>query len=117
MYELSQKQKQLDKRVREILNRCAEVVHRKYPQAHIILFGSYARGKAHTESDMDILILLDSEPSADEKNELHDMIYEIGLEYDIVISVLIKSITSWESPISQASPFYKSVQDEGILVV
>lgn len=116
MYKLSQKQGQLNERIREILSRCAETVHQRYSQAQIILYGSHARGDAYTESDMDILILLDSELTPDEKNQLHDMLYEIGLEYDLVISILIKSTPYWESPISQASPLYKSIQDEGILV-
>ncbi len=116
MYRLEQKQNQLDKHIREVLSKCVEAVHRIYPQAQIILYGSQARGDASLESDMDILILTASELSAREKNTLHDRVYEIGLEADIVISVLIKSTPYWESAISQASPLYKSIQSEGILV-
>ena len=116
MYRLHQKQAQLDKNLYEFLLRCAEIVHKDYPDAKIILYGSQARGQAKPQSDLDMLILLSSDVSSREKNDIHDSLYEIGLEWDIVISSLIKSISHWEQPISRATPLYQSIQNEGILV-
>jgi hypothetical protein len=40
----------------------------------------------------------------------------IGLECDLVISTIIKSVLYWERPISRATPLYQAIQTEGILL-
>ena len=44
-----------------IANRIRDVIKAIDPQAHIILFGSRARGEAKKDSYWDILILIDSQ--------------------------------------------------------
>lgn len=83
------------------------------PAAEIILFGSHARGDAHTESDWDILILLNFPKTGREienkyRKEIHDVMYQTG-EF---ISTLILSKEDWEDKYS-ASFFYENVQKEG----
>lgn len=116
MYGLQQKEDQLSESVRAVVRRCAGAVHGAYPDAKIILYGSHARGEASPESDMDILVLLPSPASSPERCQLHDRLYEIGLDCDTVISVLIKSIPHWERPISKATSLYQTIQLEGIPV-
>lgn len=55
----------------------------------IILYGSYARGDFTVESDIDLLILLKDmkEPIAERENYF-DAIWELGLKYDTVISII-----------------------------
>lgn len=116
MYTLKEKQNQLNDNIQKILSKCSRKINRHYPDAGIILYGSQARNQATEYSDIDIIVLLDGQVSEKQKKEIHASIYEIGLEYDVVISALIKSRQKWQSPLSQASPLYKSVQNEGILV-
>jgi predicted nucleotidyltransferase len=116
MYGFQQKRDDLSEPVRRFLLRCAEALQRDHPDARIVLYGSQARGEATPESDVDLLILLDSDVSAQERAKIHDQISEIGLEGDVVISALITSIPRWERPMSKATPLYQAIQDEGILV-
>lgn len=116
MYGFHQKKDKLSEPVRVLLLRCAEAVRRDYPDAQIVLYGSQARGQATAESDVDMLILLDAEVTSQERAAIHDRLYEIGLECDMVISALIKSVPQWERPLSRATPLYQAIQDEGILV-
>jgi uncharacterized protein len=93
-----------------------EIVRQDYPDAKIVLYGSQARGEAMPDSDVDMLILLNSDPSSRERSRIHDRLYEIGLEHNVVISAIIESAARWEKPISRATPLYQATQNEGILV-
>ena len=116
MYGFHQKKDQLSESVRVLLLRCAEVVHRDHPDAKIILYGSQARGQATPESDVDMLILLNSEVTSQERSLIHDKLYDIGLDCDLVVSAMIESVPCWEQPISKATPLYRAIRDEGILL-
>jgi len=116
MYSLSQKRDQLDKHFCEVLRACVGAVHRDYPDARMILYGSQATGQATQYSDVDLLILLNSDVSSQDRKDIHDRLYEIGLKYDAVISVIIKIVSRWERPISRATSLYKAIKSEGILV-
>lgn len=55
-------------------------IHKKNPNAQVILFGSHARGDSHTDSDWDILILL-SELDVSRKTEMEyrEEMFEVEL--------------------------------------
>jgi len=46
------------KEIIEIVKKFAKKVTEKYNSAEIILFGSYAKGSYHTDSDIDIAVIL-----------------------------------------------------------
>lgn len=113
---LAEKSGLLDAKIHGILTECARKVHQYDSDALVILYGSQARGQANKDSDMDLLILLKSDMQAKIMDNIHDSIYETALENDIVISMIIKSISNWERPISRATPLYRAIENEGILV-
>jgi predicted nucleotidyltransferase len=50
----------------------------------IVLFGSQASGKAHEDSDYDILIILKQKADWKMEREISDVCYEIDLKYNII---------------------------------
>lgn len=55
----------------------------------IILYGSYARGDFSEGSDIDLIILLEyMEESSAEREKYFDVIWELELIYDVVISII-----------------------------
>ena len=91
----------------------AQELKKLEPTAKAILFGSQARGDASSNSDWDILILLDKAKitTADYDNIAYPL-FELGWQIDQHFSVKLYTEKDWEK--RSFSPFYKNVNKEGI---
>lgn len=81
----------------------------------IVLYGSVARGTNTTESDVDIALLLNGSLSKETEDKLSDLVVDLNLKYDIVLSVIdidYELFKKWE----KVTPFYKNVNEEGIVL-
>jgi predicted nucleotidyltransferase len=89
-------------------------IHKKDPDADIILFGSHARGDAHSNSDWDILVLLNT-LNVDRylEKEYREELFEVELEVGEPISTFVFSKNAWETKHS-ATPLYFNVKRDGI---
>lgn len=116
MYTLAEREPILNNQIKNVLLRCRDRVHSDYPNAQIILYGSQAKGQAQPESDVDLLVLLDEEIPPVTKRHIHDLLYDIALAEDVVISSIIQSSCKWNLPINQATPLYQIIQREGVKV-
>lgn len=98
----------------EITKRLLSIIRKESPEAKVILFGSEARGDAQTDSDIDLLILIDKDKItfADQKRIAYPL-YDVELETGISISPIIYSRKAWENrPFN--TPFYLNIINEGI---
>jgi predicted nucleotidyltransferase len=80
---------------------------------NVILFGSQAKGKAHSDSDYDILILLDKDYSGKDENKILDICYEIDLKYNIIIDAHLLSLKELTS-IRGKQPIFVNAINSGI---
>ena len=96
MNRMAQLDKILDEQIMKVVLACRDTVRKKHPGACIVLYGSQAKGKAGPESDLDLLVLLNHEVSSEITRSIRDMLYEIGLENDLVISVIVRSLVDME---------------------
>lgn len=66
--------------VSEALARFARAVRERFGSrvSELVLFGSYARGEAHEDSDVDVLVVVD-DLSPIEEREILDAAYEVKL--------------------------------------
>ena len=77
------------------------------------LFGSQARGTVHSNSDWDILVLLDAESiTMDDFRQYAYPFMELGWDIDAMISPIILTKKEWER--SSFTPFYKNVMNDRI---
>ena len=83
----------------------------------IILYGSYARGDFHSDSDVDIMILLDL-PDQEIKTfsqQLSYMTYDFNLDNNLDIMPIAKSEDHFRKWIVNY-PFYSNINREGVVL-
>jgi predicted nucleotidyltransferase len=81
---------------------------------HLILFGSQARGTAHPESDVDILMVLaGSVDYAEEVKRVLDLELDLLERHGLLISLMPVSEDVYAR---QTHPLIRNVQAEGIIV-
>ena len=97
-----------------LLNQIRQVVWEVESDAEIILYGSRARGDATSESDWDLLILVDGPLSDERTDRIRHRLYEVEWESGEVISSIIRSHDEWCSRGYQVLPFHQRVEQEGI---
>lgn len=81
----------------------------------IVLYGSVARGTNTAESDIDIALLLNGSLSKVTEDKLSDLVVDLNLKYDTVLSVIdidYEMFRKWE----KVTPFYKNVNEEGVVL-
>lgn len=83
----------------------------------IVLYGSYARGDFDTESDIDIIILLDCDERElrNYRKRVAVLASRISLENDIEVSLLLKNRNSFEDKLA-ILPFYQNIENEGVVL-
>lgn len=83
----------------------------------VLLYGSYARGDETNESDIDIMVLVDTsmEDLIAYKKIFTSLTSELGLVHDTVITVTLKDTETFNRYLN-AVPFYQNVKRKGISI-
>lgn len=98
------------------LQELKERLLQQFPDAEIILYGSKARGDFDEESDIDLLILIESPITSGLEEETTHITYDIELKYDVVFGKIIENKDFWKSPLANAMPLHWNIDREGVLI-
>ena len=80
----------------------------------VILYGSWARGEAEADSDIDLLVILDDfENSEVELARIDPFASDVSLEYDVVISFLVIRASDY---LERNTPLLLNIRREGVTV-
>jgi|SRR5712692_7791651 predicted nucleotidyltransferase len=82
----------------------------------ILIYGSKARGQAHAESDLDVLLILKNE-AATRKRELRRIGYMLAATTDVLPSIFAYTQGEWESRKRSGSTFRQAVDRDAVRVV
>ncbi len=79
------------------------------------LYGSYARGDYHEESDVDILLTVDlsAEEISAMRRRIGSVASELSLKHDVTVSLTVKPLVQFLQ-YSDVLPYYRNVLREGI---
>lgn len=96
------------------LDKISKSIRISDPNAIAYLFGSRARGDFRSDSDWDILILIDQPKVTPEiEDKFRDELYDLELESGQIISAFIYPKKYWEKTLL-FSPLYSNVLKEGV---
>jgi len=85
------------------------------PVCEMVVFGSRARGDAHPDSDLDVLVVVD-ERNPKLREKVSDCAWEVGFEWDIYIQSILRTKEEIEIGPEKSSLFIQSIRREGIRV-
>jgi len=105
----------MDKRINQLVNQLKEHLIKIYGEKikHVILYGSYVRGEATRDSDIDVLVVVDDSLNPFEvRNSLSDLLFDILLEEGELFSVIAVPEHFFEN---YNSPFILNVKGEGVV--
>ena len=97
----------------EVFDSCNQAFDKQVNDAY--LYGSYARGDYHEDSDIDILLTVDATPVdlPMYRKQLAHICSKLSLRPDIMVSATVKSLAEFHRYAS-VLPFYKNVLREGV---
>lgn len=82
--------------------------------AHLVLFGSQARGDADEGSDIDVLVVLRGKVRPGEEiSRTIDIVAALSLDHHVVISCAFVGLDSYRA---HHSPFLRNIRREGVAV-
>ena len=97
----------------ELLDAFARRVRLVAPSAAIWAFGSRARGSAHPDSDLDLLVVV-PDATRDLRESVHYSAWEIGFEQGRLLAPVILTAEDFERGPMSASTLVANIRRDGV---
>jgi predicted nucleotidyltransferase len=104
---------ELRERDRTAIVAAAKMLRDRFPVVGVLLFGSKATGHDDEESDIDLLVTTSRPLGWRERDSLVDALFDIEMEYDVIISTLVVSEQEWINGPYQVLAIREQVERHG----
>ena len=100
------------------LDEYRNAVNERHPGTilRMVIYGSKARGDAHENSDLDVLLVVRND-AAELKRPLRRIGYDLAATSWTVPSIMAYTQTEWDRLGSNRSPYRESVERDGVAVL
>ena len=98
------------------LEAAAKILRERFPVARLVLFGSKVRGDDDEDSDIDLLILVDTEVDTALRRRIREVLDALRREMDVSFGEMIVAVKEWDEGIYQAMPIRIEIDREGALL-
>ena len=105
----------MEKRVRDELNILKNIIIRTVPVEKIFLFGSYAGGKPHIDSDLDIYIVMSDDAKIREIDAMRSIRKAIRDKKKMPVDIVVSKEESFKRRKSLIS-IERQIEKDGILL-
>jgi uncharacterized protein len=93
---------------RRLIRRFAREVAERFHPEKIILFGSYAYGQPHPDSDVDILVIMPT------RNELDQAVKIcLAVDYQFPLDLLVRTPKNLEWRLAEGDSFLREIMERG----
>ena len=96
------------------ITKLKSVLKSHFTLCDLVLFGSKARGDFERDSDTDILIVAKDPDDFNNRSKVSDIVFEINMEFNTLLSCILRNESKWESGIGEYTAFIEDVAKEGI---
>jgi len=106
----------------EILKKITDGLNSSPKPLKFILFGSYAKGTPHDDSDIDLVVILDKEGKSDSYKTLISNRVEISrrlreLKKKYPIDILVYTKDEWDELKTSESSFIQKIEKDGVAIL
>ena len=102
-----------------ILQKLIQIYRSVYGEnlVQVILYGSYARGDYHTDSDVDVVAIVhgDRKTLQQQLKKVWDSSCELELEYDTILSPTVIPYEEFKQ-YQKDLPYYRNISQEGVVI-
>jgi len=91
-------------------------LEKQYHIYDMAIFGSVARQEDDEESDLDLFIIIKEKATHETRNNISDIVFEINLEYESNISIIIMQKEDWNKGFTKITPFYNEIKKDGVFI-
>jgi predicted nucleotidyltransferase len=98
----------------DILGQLRAKLQARLPLSRLVLFGSRARGDADPDSDLDVLVILNTVVDREADDYVNDCAWEVGLAHGIVVVPVTVERRDWEEGLLSSSLLAIAVGREGV---
>ena len=102
----------VDEVVSQFLKEKLEIIKREYAPIHLVIFGSRAEGRAHVESDIDIIIVSERFREIRFPNRMGHFLNTVWA--DVHVDALCYTPEEFEIMLHKQSPFVRDAVAHGI---